>query len=188
MARAEQSLWSTRQLVTMALMTAIAILLSFVEFPIFPAAPFLKYDASFVPAMVTGFAYGAGPGVAVGVVTWAIHGLMMGDPAGALMNIIAVIFFVVPTALIYKRKHTFAGAIIGLAVGAVLTVVGAILADLVVIPLYNGTPVEAVVSMIIPILLPFNALKAVINAVVTAVVYKAVSNLIKPTKEQVKGR
>ena len=30
--------WSTKQLVTMALMCAIAILLSFLEFPIFPAA------------------------------------------------------------------------------------------------------------------------------------------------------
>ena len=60
MARANQSAWSTRQLVTLALLTAIAILLSFVEFPIFPAAPFLKYDASFVPIMVAGFAYGPG--------------------------------------------------------------------------------------------------------------------------------
>ena len=33
--------WSTKQLVTMALMCAIAILLSFLEFPNFPAASFL---------------------------------------------------------------------------------------------------------------------------------------------------
>lgn len=32
--------WSTRQLVTMALMCAIAALLSFVQIPILPAAPF----------------------------------------------------------------------------------------------------------------------------------------------------
>ena len=188
MADAKQSTWSTRQLVTMALLTAIAILLSFVEFPIFPAAPFLKYDASFVAVMVAGFAYGPASGCAVGIVTWAIHGLIMGDPAGSLMNIIALIGFVVPAGLIYKRHHTFKGALVGLVVGAVLTLICAILADLVVIPLYNGTPVKAVVDMIIPILLPFNTMKAGINAVVTLIVYKAISNLITPVKDQVKGR
>ena len=59
--------WSTKQLVTMALMCAIAILLSFLEFPIFPAASFLKLDISFVPSAVMGFAYGTGPGILVGV-------------------------------------------------------------------------------------------------------------------------
>ena len=46
--------WGTKQLVTMALMCAIAILLSFIEFPIFPAASFLKLDISFVPSAVMG--------------------------------------------------------------------------------------------------------------------------------------
>ena len=43
--------WSTRQLVTMALMCAIAALLSFVQIPILPAAPFLTYDPSLMPSM-----------------------------------------------------------------------------------------------------------------------------------------
>ena len=42
--------------------------------------------------------------------------------------------------------------------------------------------------MIVPILLPFNLLKGGLNAVLTVVVYKAVSNLITPEKNQVKGR
>ena len=67
--QSDSSRWSTRQLVTMALFCALATVLSFIEFPIFPAAPFLKYDASFVPVMVGGFAYGAGPGIIIGVVT-----------------------------------------------------------------------------------------------------------------------
>ena len=60
--------WSTRQLVTMALMCAIAALLSFVQIPILPAAPFLTYDPSLMPAMVCGFAFGPGAGFAVGAV------------------------------------------------------------------------------------------------------------------------
>lgn len=53
--------WSTRQLVTMALMCAIAALFSFVQIPILPAAPFLTYDPSLMPAMVCGFAFGPAP-------------------------------------------------------------------------------------------------------------------------------
>ena len=71
---AAENRWSTRQLVTMALLCAIAILLSFVEFPIFPAAPYLKYDASFVAVMVAGFAYGPASGVAVGTCVMIVAG------------------------------------------------------------------------------------------------------------------
>ena len=187
-AQSSEHRWSTRQLVTMALLCAIAILLSFVEFPIFPAAPYLKYDASFVAIMVAGFAYGPASGVAVGTVAWAIHCTMTGDPWGFLMTIIVMLGFVLPATLIYKRHHTFKGAIVGLVIGVVVSVVCAILGNLVITPIYTGMAREAIVGMILPVLLPFNALKAVLNAIITAVVYKAVSNLIKPAKEQVKGR
>ena len=188
MATAKQSAWSTRQLVTMALLTAIAILLSFVEFPIFPAAPYLKYDASFLAIMVAGFAYGPGAGVAVGTVAWAIHGLMMGDLPGTIMNIIAMLGFLLPAAIIYKRNHTFKGALIGLVVGIVCTIICALLGNLVITPWYTGMPLESIIALILPVLLPFNALKAVLNAVITLAVYKGISNLITPAKDQVKGR
>ena len=45
--------WSTRQLVTMALMCAIAALFSFIQIPLLPAAPFLTYDPSLMPATST---------------------------------------------------------------------------------------------------------------------------------------
>ena len=57
--------WSTRQLVTMALMCAIAALFSFIQIPLLPAAPFLTYDPSLMPAMVCGFAFGPGAGFVV---------------------------------------------------------------------------------------------------------------------------
>lgn len=185
---ATENRWSTRQLVTMALLCAIAILLSFVEFPIFPAAPYLKYDASFVAIMIAGFAYGPAAGVSVGTVAWAVHCAMTGDPWGFLMTIIVMLGFVLPATLIYKRHHTFKGAIVGLIVGVVVSIICAILGNLVITPIYTGMPREAIIDLILPVLLPFNALKAVLNAIITAVVYKAVSNLIKPVKEQVKGR
>ena len=105
--------WDTKQLVTMALMCAIATLFMFVQIPLLPAAPFLTYDPSFVPAMVVGFAYGAGPGAAVGALAIVIHALITGDWVGALMNLVAALLFILPAAILYKKMHTYKGAIIG---------------------------------------------------------------------------
>ena len=180
--------WSTRQLVTMALMCAIAALLSFVQIPILPAAPFLTYDPSLMPAMVCGFAFGAGSGLAVGIAGAIIHGLLMADFSGAVMNILVVIGFVVPAAIIYRHGRTLPRAIVGLVASVVCAVIMAIIGNLVITPAYLGVPMDAVVAMILPILVPFNLLKGIINAVLTLAVYKSISNLITPRKKQVKGR
>ncbi|MDD6786294.1 MAG: ECF transporter S component [Eggerthellales bacterium] len=180
--------WDTHQLVVMALMCAIGVLLSFVEFAIFPAAAWLKYDASFVPSMICGFAYGAGPGMAVGLVGVVLHGLMSGNFWGAVMNAIVVCGYVIPAALVYKRMHTWKGAIIGLVLSFVAAIALAIVGNLLVTPIYAGMPMEAVAGMIVPILLPFNIMKAALNSIITLVIYKAISNLITPKKDQVKGR
>lgn len=180
--------WDTRQLVVMALMCAISVLLSFVEFAIFPAAAWLKYDASFVPAMICGFAYGAGPGMAVGLISVVLHALMSGNFWGAVMNALVVCGYVIPAALVYKRMRTWTGAIIGLVLSFVAAIALAIVGNLLVTPIYAGMPMEAVADMIVPILLPFNIMKAALNSVITLAIYKAISNLITPKKDQVKGK
>lgn len=180
--------WSTRQLVTMALMCAISALFSFVQIPLIPGVTFLTYDPSIVPAMICGFAFGPGAGFVVGAMAAVIHGLIMGEWVGSAMNILATLFFVVPAALAYRRMHTFKGGAIGLALGCVLATCGAILANLTIgVWFWYGTP-DAIIPLILPALVPFNLAKTVLNSVLTMVVYKAVSNLITPKKNQVKGR
>ena len=180
--------WDTRQLVTMALMCAIGVLLSFVEFPLLPGVAWLKYDASAMPAMVCGFAFGPAAGLAVGYVGAIIHGILMADFSGAIMNILVVTGFILPAALVYRRSRTFKSGVIGLVLSAVAATVMAILGNLVITPMWLGVPLDAVVAMILPILTPFNLIKAGINAVLTLIVYKSISNLITPKKKQVKGR
>lgn len=180
--------WDTRQLVTMALMCAIGVLLSFVEFPLLPGVTWLKYDASAMPAMVCGFAFGPAAGLAVGVVGAVIHGILMADFSGAVMNILVVAGFILPAALVYRRSRTFKSGVVGLVLSAITATVMAILGNLVITPMWLGVPLDAVVAMILPILTPFNLIKAGINAVLTLIVYKSISNLITPKKEQVKGR
>ncbi len=185
---ANTNIWSTRQLVTMALMCAIAALLSFIEFPLLPGVTWLKFDASNMPAMVAGFAYGPAGGIAVGIITAIIHGLLMADFTGALMNIMVVVCFVLPAALIYKKMHTFTGAIIGLVFSIIAGVIGAIIGNLLLTPSWLGVPFDAVLALIIPVLIPFNIIKGLINAVLTLIIYKSISNIITPKKDQVKGR
>ncbi len=180
--------WDTRQLVTMALMCAIGVLLSFVEFPLLPGVTWLKYDASAMPAMVCGFAFGPAAGLAVGIVGAVIHGILMADFSGAIMNILVVTGFILPAALVYRRSRTFKSGVVGLVLSAITATVMAILGNLVITPMWLGVPLDAVVAMILPILTPFNLIKAGINAVLTLIVYKSISNLITPKKKQVKGR
>ncbi len=182
------NVWSTRQLVTMALMCAIGTLLSFIEFPLLPGITWLKFDASNMPAMVAGFAYGPAGGVAVGIVTAIIHGLLMADFTGALMNILVVTCFVLPAALIYKKKRTYKFAIIGLVFSIIAGVIGSIIGNLLLTPSWLGVPFDAVVALIIPVLIPFNLLKGLLNSVITLIVYKSISNIITPKKDQKKGR
>lgn len=182
------NVWSTRQLVTMALMCAIGTLLSFIEFPLLPGVTWLKFDASNMPAMVAGFAYGPAGGVAVGIVTAIIHGLLMADFTGALMNILVATCFVLPAALIYKKKRTYKFAIIGLVFSIIAGVIGSIIGNLLLTPSWLGVPFDAVVALIIPVLIPFNLLKGLLNSVITLIVYKSISNIITPKKDQKKGR
>lgn len=180
--------WDTRQLVTMALMCAIGVLLSFIEFPLLPGVTWLKYDASAMPAMVCGFAFGPAAGLAVGIVGAIIHGILMADFAGALMNVLVVSGFILPAAIVYRRSRTFKSGVVGLVLSVIAATLMAILGNLLVTPAWLGVPMDAVIAMILPILIPFNLVKGALNAVLTLIVYKSVSNLITPKKKQVKGR
>ncbi|NPD31971.1 ECF transporter S component [Eggerthellaceae bacterium zg-997] len=172
--------WDTRQIVTMALMAAIGVLLSFIEAPIMPGVPYLKYDPSAVPALISGFAFGPVAGIAVGTVTAVIHGLLTSNFWGALMSILCVVAFVAPAALIYRTRPGVAASIAGCAAGTALMLAAAIGGNLVVTPLYSGVSMDAVMALIVPVLIPFNLLKAVINSVLGILVHRSVSRVIAP--------
>lgn len=178
--------WSTKQLVVMALMCAIALLLSFIEFPLFPVASFLKLDFALVPTAVVAFAYGAGPGLVVGLACAVAHAAITGNWVGCLMSCIVAIVYIVPAAIIYRRMHTMKGGIVGLVVSTVCLIVGIIVANLIIDPLFYGMPFEAVAALVVPAILPFNAIKGVLVGALTLLVYKSISNLITPTKKQAK--
>lgn len=175
-----QGTWSTKRIAVYALFVALAIALTFVEFPIFPAAPYLKYDPSGIVCLVAGFAFGPVAAAVVSVLSFVPH--LVTNPFGAIMAMLVSLGMSLPAALIYKRKRTFSNAVIGLVVSFVVAVAVAILGNIVITPLYSpGVTAADVVGLIVPVLLPFNALKALINALVTLAIYKPVSQLVKKT-------
>ena len=173
--------WSTKRIAVTALFCAVAAIATlFLEFPLLPGAPWLKYDPSGIVALIAGFAFGPGTAAVVSILPYLVHFATSSGIYGVIMAILATFALAVPAALVYRRMTTMRGAVIGLVVGGVVCLAACILGNILITPLFMpGTTVEAVVGMIVPILLPFNLIKVIINCVVTALVYKPLSKALQ---------
>ena len=170
--------WSTRRIAVTALFCALAFVLTFVEIPIFPPAPWLMYDPSGIVAFVAALAFGPSTGAVVAVLPWVLKTLFSFNPYGHVMAILAGLTLVLPAALIARRVSGPRGLALGMLVGAAASVVACVLGNIVITPLYTAVSTDDVIAMIVPILLPFNLIKVVINCVVTALVQKPVSQAL----------
>jgi riboflavin transporter len=168
-----------RKLATMAMLVAISIVLVYlIHFPIFPGASFLEYDPADIPILIGAFAYGPVAGVLLTIVTAVIQGFTVSASSGVygiLMHIISTTILVLVAAGIYRLRHTKRGAILGLICGTIAMGLAMMVANHFITPYFMGAPVEVVDAMLLPVILPFNLLKAGINSLVTFVVYKTVS-------------
>lgn len=174
----KRSAWSVRELVTLAIFSALGMALSFIQIPIFPPAPWLQYDPSGIVTLTVALMYGPTAGIVVQLVSW-IPKLIM-SPLGSLLTFVAMIGAVLVVGLIYKKLHNLKGAIVSLVLGSIVFICLAIAMNFIITPIYSpGVTVEDVAAMIVPILLPFNLIKCGINGVATGLLYKPVSNLVK---------
>ena len=173
---ADSGRWSTRRIAVYALFVALSMAVSFIEFPLIPGVPWLKYDPSGIVCLVAGFAYGPAAAVLVSVLGFVPH--VFADPWGSLMAIAVALAMSVPAALVYRRLRTRRGALIGIIAGAVVAVAVAIIGNLLVTPIYADMTVEQVAAMIVPALLPFNLAKLAVHGVVTFLIYKPITTLL----------
>ena len=173
---ADSGRWSTKRIAMYALFVALSMAVSFVEFPIVPGVEWLKYDPSGIVSLVAGFAYGPAAAVIVSVLGFLPH--LLTNPWGTLMAVLVALALSVPAALIYRRNKTRKGAVIGIIVGAIAALAMAIVGNIIVTPFYAHMTTAQVVALIVPALLPFNALKFTIHGVVTFLIYKPISNLL----------
>ena len=173
---ADSGRWSTKRIAMYALFVALSMAVSFVDFPIMPGVEWLKYDPSGIVSLVAGFAYGPAAAAIVSVIGFLPH--LFTNPWGTLMAVLVALALSVPAALIYRRNKTRKGAVIGIIVGAIVALVVAIVGNLIVTPFYAHMTTAQVVALIVPALLPFNALKFTIHGVITFLIYKPISNLL----------
>lgn len=177
-----KELSNTKRLTTMGVMAALSVMLvALVHFPILPSAAFLEYDPADVPIFLTTFLVGPLHGFVLTIVVSLIQGFTVstsGGIIGIMMHIFATGAFVWTAGLIYKHKHTRKGAVISLIFGVFAMTLTMIVWNIIFTPIYSGMPRAAVIAMLPTAIVPFNLLKSGINALLTFLLYKKLSNLI----------
>lgn len=193
----KKELFTTRFIAGTAMLSALAFVLQYFEIviPIMPG--FIKFDFSDLPALIGAFAYGPIAGVFIELVKNIIHcAVSQSATVGELSNFILGAVFAGTAGFIYKQKKTKKMALIGAVAGAVLMGIISIPSNyFVVYPFYYKAymPEEVVLSMYQAILpsmksvlqclfvfnLPFTIVKGLISAVITMLIYKPLSIVLK---------
>ena len=173
---------TTRELTTLAMLTAIAYaLVCTVRIPI---VLFLKYEPKDVIITIGGFLLGPMASFVISLVVSLLEMVTVSDtgPIGALMNLLSTCAFACTASLVYKKCHKLKGAILGLAAGSGFMVCAMLLWNWLITPLYMGVSREQVAGMLIPVFLPFNALKAGFNSALVLGLYKPLTAALRRTR------
>ena len=175
---------TTKKMTTVGILCGMALVLALTLYiPIVPAVSFLKYEPKDVVMVVGGFIYGPMTVVLMSVIVSILEIFFRaGNLLDVIMNVISTVAFAGTAALIYQKKRTKNGAVLGLSLGVVLTVILMLIWNYIVTPIYYQMPREAVVALMIPGLLPFNLIKYGMNAGITLVMYKPIVNVLRRFK------
>lgn len=190
----KKTLFSTRELVTIGLFSALAYVLMLLESPGYLG--FLRIEFSDVPAILGGLGYGPAAGVFIELIKNLIKVLSTKTiGAGELSNFLVESAFVIPLSIIYRKwkgKHK-------LLVGYVVSVISMCIAGMLVnyfitVPIYSNmfggmealigfvggmTPgflptIDSMWKLILIGITPFNVVKGTMMAVVSYYVFKLV--------------
>lgn len=195
---------SIRNMVLMGMLAAIAVVLMLLEFPLpFIAPSFYELDFSEVPVLIGAFAMGPLAGVIIELLKILLNLMFNGTATayvGEIANFLVGCALVVPAALVYKYRKTRKGALTGMITGTlVMVVTGCLMNGLILLPWYAanffassggmdailkaGAAVHpfigSVTGFVLVCVAPFNLLKGVMVSVVTFLLYKKVSVVLK---------
>lgn len=199
-ATAKSSRQRVRYLTVTAMLSAVAYILMFIEFPIpFLIPSFVEMDISELPALIGAFAMGPMCGVFICLIKNLLHLFITSTGGvGELSNFLIGISFVLPAGLVYKRKKSKKNAGNG-------SVLGAVLMGIVSVPVnyfltypiyYHFMPKEVILEAyraIIPSMenmlqclicfnMPFTMVKGLLCTLLTMLVYKHLSPILKGSK------
>ena len=191
---------TTHNLTVAAMLSAVAFILMFIEFPIPMLIPaFIKMDFSDLPALLGAFALGPVYGVIISFMKNLLHIVIKGTSTacvGELSNFILGAIFSAVAGYIYKHHKSRKTAIIGAVAGAVAMGVLSVPSNyFVVYPAYvqfYHMPLEAILGMYQAILPsadslikclilfnpPFTLVKGLLDAVLCMLIYKPLSPIL----------
>lgn len=173
----------TKKITTVGMLCAMAMIINMlISFPIIPMVSFLRYDPKDILIVIGGFIYGPMTSLIMSFICSVFELLVKGgNLLDVVMNMISTCSFACMAAFVYKRYHHQKGAIVGLILGVVLMTISMGIWNYIVTPIYYGMARSAVVAMLLPGILPFNFIKATMNAVVTWLLYKPLVTVLRST-------
>lgn len=190
----------THKITVTAMLSAVAFLLMFIEFPIPALIPtFVKMDISDLPELLAAFSLGPVYGVAVAFLKNLLHILFKGTSSayvGELCNFLMAAVFSLSAGFIYRRKKSRKSALIGSIAGAVLMAILSVpLNYFVVYPAYvvcYQLPLDAIIGMyqeirpstngllecLMVFNMPFTFVKGMLDVLLCFLIYKPLSPLL----------
>lgn len=190
------SIKSVRSITVIGMLSALSFILMFFDFSV-PFMPgFIKMDISDLPGLIGSFSLGPVAGIAVCLVKNLLHLLRTSTGGvGELSNFILSATFVGVAGAIYKYKKNKTWAIIGSLAGAVAMAVISVFSNYyLVYPVYTkfmpldqiigayqaiNPNVNGLMSCLVMFNMPFTFVKAMISVIITLLVYKKLSPIIK---------
>ena len=192
-----------RRIASCAILTALAVLLMYLEIPL-PFMPvFLKFDFSELPVLIGTFSLGPVWGIVIELLKNLIHlPVTQTQGIGELSNFITGVIYVCTAGLVYTRFRSKKGAAISMAVATLaLAAIAVPVNAFITLPLYGtvmGFPLEAIIgmctevnplvkdklSLLLAVFVPFNLFKGIVVGTITFFVYKPISKLIHKTYDE----
>lgn len=191
---------ATRKIAVIGVFSAISAVLMVLEIPV-PFAPFFYgLDFSELPALIGAFAYGPVAGVMIEFCKIVIKIFLKPTSTafvGELANFVISCTLVLPASIIYMMKKSRKRAIIGTVCGTLLmTAFGTFFNAVYLIPKFAqmyGMPLEAIIGLgtaihpsihdvtglVVMCVAPLNLLKGGIVSLLTVLVYKKISPILK---------
>ena len=195
-AQKKSSVPNVRALTMTAVLSAVSFVLAFFEFPVPLSPSFARMDLSDLPALIGSFAYGPVAGVWIELVKNALQLFTTSTGGiGEVANFIMGSSFVVIAGLIYRFHKTKRGALIAcLAASVAMGITAAVVNYFILLPAFETfMPLDQLIASFgefIPFIktkldvvlfnaLPFNVLKGFGISIVTMLLYKRLTPVLK---------
>ena len=188
---------STNSLVKISILSVVAYVIMLVEIPVFFFPGFLKIDLSDLPALIGGLALGPVAGIMIELVKNILHFITKTETGGVgeLANFLVGIALILPASILYIKYKSKNSAMIGILIGIVaMAVTGALANYYILLPFYaKMMPIEEIIAwssaangaivdmktLILYAIVPFNVLKGIVVAILTSLLYKRISPILK---------